>query len=94
MLLSVFVALSLTPALCALILKPVDGELGTQERGFFGAFNRGFRGYEVIYRTCTPNAGSGMLLITLTPSSILYRRQMTHLLSKNVSPNLGRPGTA
>jgi multidrug efflux pump len=42
MLLSVFVALSLTPALCALILKPLNGELGAQKRGFFGAFNRGF----------------------------------------------------
>jgi len=41
MLLSVFVALSLTPALCALILKP-NGGLGAQQRGFFGAFNRGF----------------------------------------------------
>ncbi len=42
MLLSVFVALSLTPALCALMLKPLDGELGAEQRGFFGAFNRGF----------------------------------------------------
>src|SRR5207245_9533338 len=40
-LLSVFVALSLTPALCALILKP-NGELTADRRGFFGAFNRGF----------------------------------------------------
>src|SRR5438309_8012502 len=39
MLLSVFVALSLTPALCALILKPDDS---APKRGFFGAFNRGF----------------------------------------------------
>jgi len=41
MLLSVFVALSLTPALCTLILKP-NGGLGQNTRGFFGAFNRGF----------------------------------------------------
>src|SRR5438874_4944429 len=41
MILSVFVALSLTPALCALILKP-NGELTGDKRGFFGAFNRGF----------------------------------------------------
>jgi multidrug efflux pump len=42
MLLSVFVALSLTPALCALILKPV-GDAGEHSKsGFFGAFNRGF----------------------------------------------------
>src|SRR5437867_5579177 len=39
MLLSVFVALSLTPALCALILKPNHS---APRRGLFGAFNRGF----------------------------------------------------
>ena len=42
MLLSVFVALSLTPALCSLILKPLGTEHGVPKRGFFGAFNRGF----------------------------------------------------
>ncbi len=40
MLLSVLVALVLTPALCATILKPPK-EHGAQ-RGFFGMFNRGF----------------------------------------------------
>ncbi|TFW31792.1 efflux RND transporter permease subunit [Massilia horti] len=41
MLLSVFVALSLTPALCAMILKP--SSVPQQDRkGFFGWFNRGF----------------------------------------------------
>jgi len=38
MLLSVLVALVLTPALCASFLKPMHGE----GRGFFGWFNRGF----------------------------------------------------
>jgi multidrug efflux pump len=41
MLLSVFVALTLTPALCATILRPVH-EGQTAKRGFFGWFNRGF----------------------------------------------------
>jgi len=41
MLLSVFVALSLSPALCALILKPV-ARGGEHRRGFFGWFNRQF----------------------------------------------------
>ena len=40
MVLSVLVAMTLTPALCATMLKPSDAH-GTQ-RGFFGAFNRGF----------------------------------------------------
>ena len=42
MLLSVFVALSLTPALCATILKPIARAGEGPEKGFFGAFNRGF----------------------------------------------------
>ena len=42
MLLSVFVALSLTPALCATMLKPAGKGGEAPKRGFFGAFNRGF----------------------------------------------------
>nr|AXL04925.1 multidrug efflux pump subunit AcrB [Aeromonas hydrophila] len=42
MVLSVLVALILTPALCATLLKPMKhGEFGTK-RGFFGWFNRAF----------------------------------------------------
>ena len=41
MLLSVFVALTLTPALCATMLKP-SGHAQTQRHGFFGWFNRNF----------------------------------------------------
>ncbi len=42
MLLSVFVALSLTPALCTMMLKPAGGAGEAAKKGFFGAFNRGF----------------------------------------------------
>ena len=43
MVLSVLVAMVLTPALCATLLKPVGaGHGGPATRGFFGAFNRGF----------------------------------------------------
>jgi multidrug efflux pump len=42
MLLSVFVALSLTPALCAMMLKPVNRGGEAPKKGFFGAFNRTF----------------------------------------------------
>lgn len=41
MLLSVVVALTLTPALCATLLKPADAT-HKQKRGFFGWFNRNF----------------------------------------------------
>ncbi len=40
MVLSVLVALTLTPALCATLLKPVEKGHGQAKRGFFGWFNR------------------------------------------------------
>ncbi|HEY9107271.1 MAG TPA: efflux RND transporter permease subunit, partial [Roseateles sp.] len=47
---SAFLALSLTPALCATLLKPVEAGHHVEKRGFFGAFNRRFartaKGYE------------------------------------------------
>ncbi len=39
---SAFLALSLTPALCATLLKPVTAGAHQQKRGFFGGFNRRF----------------------------------------------------
>jgi multidrug efflux pump len=42
MTLSVFVALILTPALCATLLKPVKAGEHVEKRGFFGWFNRMF----------------------------------------------------
>ncbi len=47
---SAFMALSLTPALCATLLKPVEAGHHHEKRGFFGWFNRRFtrtaKGYE------------------------------------------------
>ncbi|MEF9481592.1 efflux RND transporter permease subunit [Ralstonia sp. 1B3] len=42
MVFSAFLALTLTPALCATLLKPVQAGHGVERKGFFGAFNRGF----------------------------------------------------
>lgn len=42
MLFSLFLAVSLTPALCATLLKQVDPEKHQAKRGFFGWFNRSF----------------------------------------------------
>ncbi|MDP3798423.1 MAG: efflux RND transporter permease subunit [Polaromonas sp.] len=39
---SAFMALSLTPALCATLLKPVEAGHHHEKTGFFGWFNRGF----------------------------------------------------
>ncbi len=41
-LISAFMALSLTPALCATLLKPVEAGHAHAKTGFFGWFNRGF----------------------------------------------------
>jgi len=43
MLFSIFLAMSLTPALCASLLKPIPKGHHHEKGGFFGAFNRGFR---------------------------------------------------
>ena len=47
---SAFMALSLTPALCATLLKPVEAGHHLEKKGFFGWFNRSFsrvnKGYE------------------------------------------------
>ncbi len=47
---SAFMALSLTPALCATLLKPVEAGHHHEKTGFWGWFNRGFsrtaKGYE------------------------------------------------
>ena len=49
---SAFLALSLTPALCASLLKPVEAGHHHEKRGFFGWFNRKFsstaKGYESL----------------------------------------------
>ena len=42
MVLSILVALTLTPALCATLLKPVEAGHREHGRGFFGWFNRSF----------------------------------------------------
>jgi multidrug efflux pump len=43
MMFSAFLALSLTPALCATLLKPVQAGHHLEKRGFYGWFNRGFK---------------------------------------------------
>ncbi|MEH3143998.1 MAG: efflux RND transporter permease subunit [Methylobacterium frigidaeris] len=48
---SAFLALSLTPALCATLLKPVEPGHAHSKGGFFGWFNRGFRSGTRAYRS-------------------------------------------
>ncbi len=51
MLFSVFLAMSLTPALCATLLKPVTKGHNHEKRGFFGWFNRTFAKATTRYQT-------------------------------------------
>lgn len=46
---SAFLALSLTPALCATILKPIDPDAHGEKKGFFGWFNRRFHNMTMTY---------------------------------------------
>jgi len=65
---SAFLALSLTPALCATLLKPVPKGHHVEKKGFFGWFNRGFarttNGYTRTVSGLLPRAGR-MLIVYL-----------------------------
>jgi len=65
MLFSLFLALSLTPALCATLLRPVDPE-HHDKRGLFGWFNRSFarttKGYEGWVAKILKRSGRFMLI--------------------------------
>lgn len=51
MLFSVFLAMSLTPALCATLLKPIPKGHNHDKRGFFGWFNRNFAQATTAYQS-------------------------------------------
>ncbi|MRD49298.1 efflux RND transporter permease subunit [Caenimonas koreensis DSM 17982] len=61
---SAFMALSLTPALCATLLQRVDAGHNLERRGFFGRFNRGFKktasGYESLVSRILRRAGRAL----------------------------------
>ena len=63
---SAFMALSLTPALCATLLKPVQAGHHVEKKGFFGWFNRGFartaKGYEGWVASLLKRGGRMMLV--------------------------------
>ncbi|AUM00601.1 multidrug efflux RND transporter permease subunit [Rhodocyclaceae bacterium] len=63
-LISTFLALTFTPALCATLFKPI-AQGHHEKRGFFGAFNRWFgkltRGYAGVTGRLLPRAGRCML---------------------------------
>ncbi|MCF5766947.1 multidrug efflux RND transporter permease subunit [Aeromonas veronii] len=66
-LISAFLALTLTPALCATLLRPVSPD-HHEKRGFFGAFNRGFERFTAGYgaRVTRLVGRSGRMMATFT----------------------------
>ena len=64
---SAFMALSLTPALCGVLLRPVEAGHHHSKRGFFGAFNRNFdkvaHGYEGLVGRALSRVGRRFMLM-------------------------------
>jgi multidrug efflux pump len=83
---SAFLALSLTPALCATLLKPVEGGHHHEKKGFFGWFNRGFartaKGYEGGVALLLPRAGRTLViyLAIVAAAVVVYMRLPTSFL--------------
>ncbi|MDH5339493.1 MAG: efflux RND transporter permease subunit, partial [Rubrivivax sp.] len=81
---SAFLALTLTPALCATFLKPVSAH--HERRGFYGLFNRAFYGTAKVYeRTVArvlPRAGRWMLAFGVVVAAVawMYNRLPTSFL--------------
>ena len=91
---SAFFALSLTPALCATLLKPVDAGHHLEKKGFFGWFNRGFKrtagGYERGVAALLPRAGRTMVvyLAIVGAAVLVYNRLPTSFLPNEDQGNL------
>lgn len=83
---SAFMALSLTPALCATLLKPVEAGHHLEKGGFFGWFNRGFKstakGYEGWVAKILKRAGRFMLVYVAIAAvvGLLFLRLPTSFL--------------
>ncbi|MGE4278603.1 MAG: efflux RND transporter permease subunit, partial [Magnetospirillum sp.] len=76
MVLSVVVALVLTPALCATILKPVERGHAWETKGFFGWFNRSFeksrRTYRWSLRTVLNRSGRMLLVYAVLLGALAF----------------------
>ncbi len=91
---SAFMALSLTPALCATLLKPVAAGHHDEKRGFFGWFNRRFtraaRAYEGVVSRLLRRAGKLMLVYVALAAAVgwLYMRLPTSFLPQEDQGNV------
>lgn len=86
MLFSVFLALSMTPALCATLLKQVDAGHHHEKRGFFGWFNRTFdrntRRYQGWVGGLVKHSFAGMLALVAVCAGVvvLYKAMPSSFL--------------
>ena len=91
---SSFLALSLTPALCATLLKPVEAGHHHAKTGFFGWFNRGFgrtaKGYEGFVARLLKRAGRYMVIYAAIVGvvALVYTRLPTSFLPQEDQGNL------
>ena len=76
MTLSVLVAMVLTPALCATLLKPAKHGHGMATTGFFGWFNRSFdrsnRGYQGVVRHMLGKGWRYMIVYALLVGAVVF----------------------
>jgi multidrug efflux pump len=83
---SAFLALSLTPALCATLLKPVEAGHAHAKTGFFGWFNRRFdstaKGYESVVARLLKKAGRYLIIYAaiIGAVAVVYLRLPTSFL--------------
>ena len=91
---SSFLALSLTPALCATLLKPVEAGHHNAKTGFFGWFNRGFsrtaKGYEGFVARLLKRAARYMVIYVaiIGVVALVYTRLPTSFLPQEDQGNL------
>lgn len=102
MLFSVFLAMSLTPALCATMLRPVEKGHRQAKRGLFGWFNRGFASGTLKYQGWVAQClarpvrsflvyavivGAMVVMYMLLPSSFLPEEDMGFFITSIQLPS-------
>lgn len=91
---SAFMALSLTPALCATLLKPVEAGHHHEKKGFFGAFNRFFQrtahGYEGMVSRILRRTGRALIVygVIAGVAALIYTRLPTSFLPQEDQGNM------